>query len=252
MKNGIATGNLLTDFIHRATPAPLLTITITPFLILYTWFSAAFSGYVKRRGVHTGYTRKIFHFLIFAMASFLQYYYGLSMVVVFGIIVSIAVLYTAWRGKPNPFYTAMARETDFPHEKRFIVIPLITTGVGGILTNLFFPSFSYIGFLVGGAGDAIGEPVGKRWGKHEYRVPSLFGVGATRSLEGSIAVLLVSFGFALFGLITLGFSVGISLYTASVVAVVTTLTEAVSHHGLDNLTIQVVAAGTAWVLVTVV
>jgi len=38
-----------------------------------------------------------------------------------------------------------------------------------------------------GWGDAVGEPVGTRFGRHPYRVPSLAGVPATRTLEGSLA-----------------------------------------------------------------
>jgi hypothetical protein len=35
---------------------------------------------------------------------------------------------------------------------------------------------------------------------------------------------------------------------AALVAAIATLTKAVSHHGLDNMTLQIVAAGTAFML----
>ena len=59
----------------------------------------------------------------------------------------------------------------------------MTTAIGGVLCNLLFPRYAYIGYLVCGWGDAVGEPIGMRWGKHRYNVPSMRGVPAQRSSQ---------------------------------------------------------------------
>jgi phytol kinase len=92
----------------------------------------------------------------------------------------------------------------------------------------------------------VGEPVGTRWGRHRYRVPSLAGVKATRSLEGSAAVLVVGASGAALVLLGAGVpwptAVGVGLACGVGGAAV----EAFSTHGLDNLTVQVAAAAIAW------
>ncbi len=102
---------------------------------------------------------------------------------------------------------------------------------------------------VAGWGDASAEPVGSRWGRHPYRVPSLAGVPARRTWEGSAAVLLVGSAAAAVGLAASGSGlawgglVGAALACGLVGAAV----EAVSHHGTDNLTVQVaVSLVAAW------
>ena len=98
---------------------------------------------------------------------------------------------------------------------------------------------------------AVGEPVGTAWGRHRYSVPSLAGVPATRSLEGSAAVFLVGGLAASLGLAFTGVApaqaVGVGFCCGAVGAAV----EAVSHHGTDNLTIQLSSAGTAYFLLSI-
>jgi phytol kinase len=200
---------------------------------------------VKRRW-RVGYTRKLFHFFIFTAAGLLQLRWGLPVVVVFGTAISLLVLWAVYRGPKSPFYLALARPSDAPKERLFILIPLLTTAVGGVLANLFFGQWAAIGYLVGGWGDAIGEPVGSRWGRHRYNVPSMAGVAATRSLEGSAAVFVVSAGVAFLGLQAQGIPLHTAIPWALLIAGAATAVEAISTHGLDNLTIQLAAAGTAY------
>ncbi|GAB4332396.1 MAG: hypothetical protein Kow0037_09870 [Calditrichia bacterium] len=222
-------------------------IMFSPPLMLYAVLAAAFAGWLRsRKNVRTPYTRKVFHLFIFSMASFIQFTAGLPVVALFGVLVGGAVFYAIFRADDFPFYEAMARPTDAPHRTLFIVIPFFTTALGGVLSNLFFGNFASIGYLVGGWGDAVGEPVGTRWGKHKYSVPSLAGVPATRSLEGSSAVILVGMIVAYIGIIAMGFSVPEALLGALLCAISGAVVEAFSNHGLDNLTIQVAASGMAW------
>ena len=123
---------------------------------------------------------------------------------------------------------------------------LATTAVGGLSANLLFGAAAPIGYLVAGWGDAIAEPVGARWGRHRYRVPSIAGVPATRSLEGSAAVLCVGSLAAFVGLGLAGVPTPFALAVAAACGAAGAIVEAASNHGLDNLTVQLAAAGTAY------
>ena len=237
------------EFFSKAIPSARLTLWLLPVVVLYTLLSAQLVGYLKRKhGIITPYTRKLFHLLIFSLAGVLQIYIGLSAVVLMGTVVSLSVLFAVVKGSGFPFYEAMARPTDAPKRSLFILIPLITTALGGIVSNIVFPGFASVGYFVGGFGDAAGEPVGTRWGRHRYRVPSLAGVKAERSVEGSAAVFFMSFIAAVLSLLLLNFSPLLSIKTGFVCAFTGTLVEAVSSHGIDNFTIQIAASGMASII----
>ncbi|PSR55011.1 hypothetical protein AHMF7605_16615 [Adhaeribacter arboris] len=241
---------MLQNFINRAIPTPELIRQLGPFILGYVLVVTLLVSYLKKQHqVRTAYTRKIFHFLIFSTASIFQLKYGLPAVVLFGSIVGLFVLFAILKGDNYPFYEVMARESDRPYRSLFILIPLFTTALGGVLSNIFFMKFAYIGYLVGGWGDAVGEPVGSRWGKHRYQVPSLLGVKATRSLEGSAAVAIVSTLVAYFGFYMAGYPSAECIKTAAICGLGGAGVEAISNHGLDNLTMQFTAAGLAyWLL----
>jgi len=184
--------------------------------------------------------------MIFTMAAILQLAFGYAAVVLFGSLVSLVVLYACYRGKGFGFYEALARPKDAPHRTLFIIIPLVSTALGGVLSNLFFSQSAAIGIMVAGWGDAVGEPVGTRWGRHQYRVPSLGGVKATRSLEGSIAVCLMGTFVAFWSLYYLGLTPFHALIGVLLCGIVGSVVEAFSNHGLDNLTIQVAVSATAY------
>ena len=99
-----------------------------------------------------------------------------------------------------------------------------------------------------GLGDAIGEPVGARFGKHRYRVFSRAAVPATRSFEGSAAVCLASaFALALAVAASPQLALGpFGWVKIAAIAIISALTEAVSPHGWDNATMQVVPTALAW------
>jgi len=239
---------LLSDFLARGLPSPRLALVLGPPLALLAAGCAAGVAWLRaRRGVRTPYTRKIFHFAIFTSAGLLQLAHGLPAVVLFGAITALVVLYAVWRGPGFAFYEALARPSDEPRRTFFILVPLLTTAAGGVLSNLLFgPVFAPIGYLVGGWGDAVGEPVGTRWGRHRYRVPSLAGVAATRSLEGSAAVFAIGAAAAALATLALGVPAGTAAAVGLACGAGGALVEAVSSHGLDNLTVQLVAAGVAW------
>jgi phytol kinase len=236
----------LNQLIRPFLPAPYLIALLTPAAVLYTVAAGWLVSYLRVvKQVQPPYTRKIFHFIIFTMAGLIHLAVGLPGVVIFGSIVSLAVLWAIYRGEHSRLYEALARPSDRPRRTLFIVVPLLTTALGGVLGNLLFPRVAYVGYLVCGWGDALGEPVGMRWGTHRYCVPSLAGVAASRSLEGSTAVFAGGCLAAFAGLSFAGVPQWTAVYVALAAGLAGAIVEAISTHGLDNLTVQVVAAGTA-------
>ena len=225
------------------------TIVVLPLTLLYASAAAAFTGWLRvRRGVRTAYTRKVFHFLILSVATLIQLAWGLPGTMVYGSTVALIVIGAVVRGDGFAFYEGLARTTDAPRRSLFIMVPLITTAFGGLLANVLFPGWAFIGYAAVAWGDAIGEPVGTRWGRHRYSVPSIGGVAATRSIEGSTAVLFASAAACAFALIAAGIDAPEALGSAAIIGIATMIVEAVSHHGMDNLTIQLAAAGAASLL----
>ncbi|MEY3678335.1 MAG: hypothetical protein RI924_476 [Bacteroidota bacterium] len=236
---------MISELLHPFLPSAELIDRLWFPISSISVLAAAFAGWLRvKKKVRIPFTRKIFHFIIFSLAGLLQFRYGLQAVSLLGGFVFLMVLLVVFLGDRLWFYQALARQTDEPHQKKFIILPLLATATGGILSNIFFPHTAFIGYFVGGWGDAIGEPVGTTWGKNKYTVPTLFGVRATRSIEGSVAVFGVSSLVAAYFILQIT-----SLPLLSVIGIgllcglVAALVEAISSHGLDNLTIQLTAAG---------
>lgn len=228
---------------------------------LHAWLTAGGSGLAvgfgagllagwARARIRVGapYTRKIFHFLVFSGALFVQRAWGTQGTVAYGSVVAALVLGAVLLGDGFPLYEALARPTDRPHRTLLVVVPLLATALGGVIGNVAVGDFATVGYLVAGWGDAVAEPVGTRWGRHPYRVPTLAGVPARRSLEGSAAVLLAGTLAAWTALALMGFGGWRTVAAAAVCGIVSTGVEAVSHHGLDNLTLQIAASLTAFLL----
>ncbi|MCI6691378.1 MAG: SEC59/DGK1/VTE5 family protein [Clostridium sp.] len=93
--------------------------------------------------------------------------------------------------------------------------------------------FSYIGalgILVMGYGDGFAAIIGVKYGKHKFKV-----LGNNKSLEGSLAMFLFSFVVSLVILYIFN-PVNMLLYSL-ILATVSTVLEAFSPYGLDNLTV---------------
>ena len=216
--------------------------------------SALLAGALKKYAEwKTGYTRKTLHFLIFFTAVGLHIWGGMRAVNILGLGMGIFVLYAVLAGDGNFFFESMAREKDFPRRGYFIVVPYLTTAAGGLISNFLFGGCAVMGYAVCGAADAIAEPIGVRFGKHKYKVPSLKKVQvAERSLEGSFSVLIVSLVLSLLFFMSLyQFPPARAMMASAILSVVTVLVEAVSFHGADNLTIQVTASGLTYLLMKI-
>ncbi len=233
----------LLTFFSENMPSARLLLQAGPPGFLWAGACLLLAGWLKRRhGWKTGYTRKVFHFLIFASAAVVQSIWGLQTLCLFGAVSSVWVLLAVLLGDGNLLYEALAREKDAPHRTYYILIPYLATLVGGILANTYFGAAAIAGYLVTGLADAIAEPVGTRFGRHPYPVPSLRSVKSSRSLEGSTAVFLTCLP-ALAGACALSPSLQLGPACIPVViglALICTLTEAVAPHGWDNALLQLI------------
>ena len=157
------------------------------------------------------------------------------------ILVGLVAVVCLFRDR-SPFrfaFLANTRRSDAPHEVFYFWSSWVVSAVGLVGIHLVWDDIvvTRTAALLVGIGDGVAEPIGRRWGRHKYRVRSLAGgPPAERSVEGSAAVFVGCF-FTLLACFGTGVIVG-----ALVLAVVLTLVEAVSPHGLDNLTIPVAAA----------
>lgn len=198
--------------------------------------------------VRTGYTRKLFHVLIFTSAVFVQALGGFWAVCVFGLMVTMVVGFAVVRGRGDGMYEALARGQDRPNRTYYIIIPYFATLIGGMTSNIFFGQLAMVGYLVGGLGDAAGEPAGVRWGRHHYTTNA----SGAKTYEGSLAVLAAS-GVAL------AISVAISpqlhfdlrsVIALPLIAIICALVEAFSPRGWDNVPMQIVPTVLAAILLS--
>jgi len=210
-----------------------------------------FAGWLnQRRGVRTGFTRKIFHFLIFGGAAAVHLKGGFPLVNAYAAGATLVVLFGVWRSDGDLVFEGMARERDAPHRRFFVVVPLITTALGGLTSNLLFGDFALVGYLVTGCGDAVGEPVGTAFGRHRYHVPTLRGNPAERTLEGSTAVAIAGGLAAVLGLHLMGDVTPQAAWTLGpLIGFICMVVETFSPRGSDNFTTMVAASGlAAWLV----
>ena len=238
-------GGALVEFLRSAMPSLGEIAFFGPlFLALSFLFLQIAAELKRRRGWRTGYTRKTFHFLTFAVAAGLQAGASLRHVCLFGGMTSLVVLDAIVRGAGHPRYEAIARERDAPHRTWYIVVPYLATLVGGLVAAAWFPRTAVIGYLVCGIGDAVGEPIGVRFGRHRYRVLIPGRVPCERSVEGSLGVFVASTIAAFVGGLSIpGVEAGLPLVLRAVlVGFVAAVLEAVSPHGWDNAVLMIVPA----------
>lgn len=239
-------------FVRSCLPSWRMVLFGSPVLLYWSACCLWMAARLKRHWtLKTGYSRKIFHLLIFASAGVLQLSSGLAAVCLFGGMTTLVLAYAVWRGAGHAFYEALARERDAPYRTHYIVASYAATLIGGLISNLIAGPFALCGYLVCGLGDAAGEPIGTRWGRHWYRIPTRTGTTVQRSLEGSLGVFVVSALALLFGL-SLLFDLTAALHAWPVVvaiALACTAIEALSPHGWDNATLQISASVLAAVFI---
>ena len=193
-----------------------------------------------------GLDRKTFHVGIFTGAAPSQLLLGFWGVVVYGSTIALLVLVAYWRGERSDLFRKLARGEGGGERRLLIILPLSATALGGLLGVLLVGQFSIVGYLVCGWGDAAGEIVGRGWGRRPYSPPFSLGRTATRSLEGSMAVLAMGFLGAWAALGLLGYSPLQSVGVGLACGLLGAGAEAVSGKGTDNLWVQLFPSIVAW------
>lgn len=238
---------LLTEF-----PTLDLVIFFLPISAAMVSLIFVLAAFVKLKcNYKTNYTRKIIHLSLFIIGWMIGYFLSFAHLVVYGIAIAIVGLIIVILGEKNPFYEAVARIEDAPHRSLFLIFPYITSVLGALTLRIFVYDYYFIGILVAGISDALGEPVGVKFGKHSYRVPSISPKNISyRTIEGSSAVFISAFLITFLFLIFV-FQVDIvqSYFVALVSGIITAFIEAVSPHGFDNFTVQLSSALPAYFLI---
>ncbi len=223
-------------------PDRLDFLVVFPAAFVFTFCVARFASWLRiTKRWKTNYSRKAFHFSVFTAAFVIGVLAPIHRVAAYGagagafMALLVVLQENRW---VQPMYCALAREQDAPNGTYYLLAPFCATAVGGIVTGIVFPDYYQVGYLVAGWGDAMGEPVGVRFGRHKYHAVTLSSTKCTRSLEGSAAVLVTSFGAAAVALFYLDFTIVQVMVGAAGGAILATLIEAVSPHGWDNLTTQ--------------
>lgn len=105
------------------------------------------------------------------------------------------------------------------------------------------PQFAALGILVMAWGDGLAAVIGQRFGKHLYQV-----WGMQKSWEGSMTMFLVSYAVSSLILFAVQGAIWQTWVVSAVVAVMATTLESLSKFGVDNLTVPLGSAATAFFL----
>jgi phytol kinase len=104
-----------------------------------------------------------------------------------------------------------------------------------------FEYYAMAGIMAMTWGDAFAAIIGKRFGKHSYKVPGR--KNHRRTLEGSLAGFVFTFAAVSITLAILSsLTLPLILIGGLIAAIVATLLEAVSPYGSDNLTVPIAVA----------
>jgi dolichol kinase len=190
--------------------------------------------------------RKTFHIAVFTGAVPAQLWLGFWGVVLYGVVLALLVAQGLLRGTGSSFFRALAREGDGEGKARLVLLPLLMTALGGLLGVLLVGRFAIVGYLVCGWGDAAGELVGGVWGRRGYSPPFSRGAPPSRTVEGSLAVLVAGFLGAWAALDLLGYPPRFALGIGVLCGLVGALSEGLSGRGTDNLWVQLLPSLTAW------
>ncbi len=225
-------------------PSIQLMSWLFPISIIWSFAALLIAGFCKKNlNWKTGYTRKLFHFFIFISALFYQRYFALPGVFILGWSVTIALVFACIKGAGNILYEALAREKDAPFRTKYIVYSYLATFLGGVISNLLFGKFAILGYAITGIGDAIAEPVGTRFGKHQYRVFSFDKAKVSyRSIEGSLAVFITSYSIYFIAFYITQTIFPATYFIVFIMAFICTITEALSPSGFDNMLLQITAS----------
>ncbi len=205
---------------------------------------------VIHKNVKVNYTRKINHFLLFFIPIFLNRGYAhIEAFDLYAIGAFLAVAKFIFYIKPirdrvsfiNVMFHSFDRPEDRPHTLKWIVTQTAAGYAVLLPASMIFAYYDLlhlvvIPILIYGIGDGLAEPVGVRFGRHEYKSYALFTRKSyVRTLEGSAVVLLT--GLVVIGAFYNYFTPLQFIVAMAAVPLLLTLVEAFSPHTWDSPTI---------------
>lgn len=126
-----------------------------------------------------------------------------------------------------------------------LTLILITWSGGFISQDIKY--LGAIGILIMGYGDGFAAVIGKKFGERRYKV-----INNSKTIEGSIAMLIFSFFVTLVLLVSFnGFSI-INIQISLVIGVAATLLEAFTPYGLDNLSVPILSTLISYYLLFII
>lgn len=205
-------------------------------------------GVMVNRGVKVNYTRKIVHIAYFSIPQLLDtviipfqkniYTELWNFCIIILLLLMVLKIFRAHVALLRTMYAAIDRPEDRPYttfwfiSQLFMSIPIIA-GFSILFSHWGLDDYVFIPIIILGLGDGLAEPIGIRFGKHPYKVNSLFvGREYTRTLEGSLCV-------AFFSLVSVLvfynlFTKASIVYTLLVLIILMPIVEAKSPHAWDN------------------
>jgi len=199
--------------------------------------------------IKVNYTRKINHFAIYYLPVFIDIQFNaetftdVRYLAISAIITTLSLLafYEPIRNFFPPFqlmFDGFDRPEDRPHTLTWLWTQF-AAGFGVMLPMVWLYGqwglelFVTIPILINVIGDGLAEPVGVRFGKHEYKTKALFTDKTyVRTLEGSACVLIT--GFVVIAMHYEYFTLLEFILAMLFIPIIMTLTEAYSPHTWDT------------------
>ncbi|MFX1253777.1 MAG: diacylglycerol/polyprenol kinase family protein [Promethearchaeota archaeon] len=253
---------------------PILNdVVLMAIAFAYVFMIIGFAMILKKKEIVSGFTsRKIVHmfagFAIFIIPYMAMPYLAISLPIFLWILTFFST--PKARTELRDIFDTMAQKQD--ETTGHLWGPLFYIAVIGLLVAVFTLVDPLFGIISGTSsrifqarfyyaataivimmiGDGLCSIIGRKYGKHKY---SLRWTGTTRSLEGSLALLIVSFLLALITYTVMGTSLGFPaesvvitnallalnevILLSLVAAVTATIIEAISPTDIDDFTIPV-------------
>ena len=187
----------------------------------------------RRRGYGSGFTRKVIHIGVGMMSWFLHLLFTSPWPFVAACGAFMVINLLDWR---YDFFKAM--KSSSRSNLGTVYFPLAAAVVALVFWDR--PPLMVAALMPLTWGDGLAPVIGATWGKRVYRIHT-----STRTLEGSLGFFVAGFVFTWLALWVMPglpeISPAAAVLPALIIMAVTTLIEAVSIWGLDNLTVTAAA-----------
>lgn len=186
-----------------------------------------------QRGIKWWEARNIYHMMIFGSAGLFPLLIRSVLQAVVAVAMSLCLLTLyRWISGDNPisrFYSIMTRENTTPSERGLYTTITVVCLLVLMLISWSTPIFFTIGMFVMAFGDAMGEIVGRKEGKIQYKLTS------KKTVAGSLSVLITAGFVVIGGLLLENLLTNYRIIYLVAIALLNTFIEAFSFKFFDNI-----------------